>query len=117
MRTMKHERLCTICKGGQVEDEQHFLLKCAIYDSLKAKYKFEHYNEAPAFFTEEDVSTLGKYLIEAFEIREKIIKVNNGIEGEGEGEGVTQATPTGLDKCSLFSVLLNFALMFSLSFI
>ena len=89
MRTMKHERLCTLCKSGQVEDEEHFLLKCAIYDTLKTKYKFEDYNEAPAFFTEENISTLGKYLIEAFEIREKIIKVNNRTEGEGEGEGGT----------------------------
>ena len=81
---MAHERLCTLCKNGQVEDEEHFLLKCDIYTPLRTKHKLENLNEGLSFFTEENLSTLGKYLIEAFETRENIIKKNSGREGEGE---------------------------------
>ena len=82
--SLPQERICTLCNNGQVEDEEHFLLKCVIYNSLRTKYKFEHLNDALAFFTEENLKTLGKYLIKAFEAREKIIKRNRGIEREAE---------------------------------
>ena len=74
IRTLRSERICTLCKNGQVEDEEHFLIKCGIYNSLRTKYKFEQFTEALVFFSEENLSTLGKYLIEAFITREKIIK-------------------------------------------
>ena len=86
-RSLAHERLCTLCKTGQVEDEEHFLLKCDIYNPLRTKHKFENLNEALSFFTEENLCTLGKYLIQAFETREDLIKMNRGIEGGGrEGD-------------------------------
>ena len=28
-------RVCEICGNGDVEDEMHFLLKCAVYDDLR----------------------------------------------------------------------------------
>ena len=34
--TPRHERLCTMCHNGQVEDEEHFLFSCNIYNSLKS---------------------------------------------------------------------------------
>ena len=91
-RTLANERICTLCKNGQVEDEEHFLLKCDAYKSLRTKHKFEHFTEVLAFFNEENLSTFehftevlaffneenlstfAKYLIEAFKTREKIIK-------------------------------------------
>ena len=82
-RTQAHERVCTICKNGYVEDEEHFLLKCGAYNSVRKKYKFENFNEALEFFNEENLSTLGKYLIEAFEIRETMMKTSRGVDGEG----------------------------------
>ena len=72
--TPRNERICTFCKNGQVEDEEHFLLKCDVYNSLRREHNFENFIEAHEFFREENLSTLGKYLIEAFEAREKIIK-------------------------------------------
>ena len=84
-RTQTHERVCTLCKNGQVENEEHFLLKCNIYASVRRKYKFECYKEVLDFFKEENRNTFGKYLIEAFEMREKIIKTSRGLEGEEEG--------------------------------
>ena len=31
----QHERHCTLCNNGQVEDEIHFTLKCPMYDDLR----------------------------------------------------------------------------------
>ena len=82
-RTQAHERVCTICKNGHVEDEEHFLLKCGAYKSIRKMYKFENFKEASEFFNEENLSTLGKYIIEAFDMREKIMKSSGGVDGEG----------------------------------
>ena len=81
----KNERICTICKNGQVEDEEHFLLNCQVYNSLKTKYKIETISDIKSFFSEENQNTLGKYLKEAFETREEIKKRNTDTEREGEG--------------------------------
>ena len=78
-RTLIQERICTLCNNGEVEDEEHFLLKCGIYKSLRTKHKCEHLNDALVFFTEENLKTLGNYLIEAFKVREKAIIRNRGI--------------------------------------
>ena len=63
-------QICTLCKNGQVEDEEHFLLEYNVYKL--PEHKFENFTEALEFFREENLSTLGKYLIEAFKAREKI---------------------------------------------
>ena len=31
----KHERICTACNSGEVEDEEHFLLNCSLYKPLR----------------------------------------------------------------------------------
>ena len=31
----KHERICTACNTGEVEDGEHFLLKCSLYKPLR----------------------------------------------------------------------------------
>ena len=72
-RNQPHDRLCTLCKNEEVEDEEHFLLKCDVYNSLRSKYNFEDLKEPLEFFKEENLNTLGKYLIEAFELREKML--------------------------------------------
>ena len=81
--TERTNRVCNICKNGQIEDEEHFLLKCNIYHSLKLKYNVEHLNVPLGFFNEIDYNTLGKYLVEAFSQREYII----GTVGMGRGGG------------------------------
>jgi hypothetical protein len=33
----KNERHCPICKTGQVEDENHFILKCKRFEQIRLK--------------------------------------------------------------------------------
>ena len=35
-----HQRLCKLCTQKAVEDEEHFLCKCGIYDELRRKHGF-----------------------------------------------------------------------------
>ena len=84
-RVQTHERICTLCQRGEVEDEEHFLFKCDLYHSLRRKFKVEHLTDATSFFNAENLNSLGKYLIEAFEMRERAIKVSGRVGGETEG--------------------------------
>lgn len=36
--TPRHDRVCKLCSQGEVEDEEHFLLKCTAFASLRQKY-------------------------------------------------------------------------------
>ena len=35
MNISKHERICTACNTGDVEDEEHFLLDCSLFKLLR----------------------------------------------------------------------------------
>ena len=35
IKTPKRERLCTVCNSGEIEDEEHFLLNCNAYTSIR----------------------------------------------------------------------------------
>ena len=37
----KHERICAACNSGEVEDGEHFLLKCSLYNAVKASSVFK----------------------------------------------------------------------------
>ena len=37
----KHERICAACNSGEVEDEEHFLLNCSLYNAVKASSVFK----------------------------------------------------------------------------
>ena len=78
----RNERMCKLCTSEQIEDEEHFLLDCSLYSPLRLKYNFEHINEVTDFFTGDTLNTLGKYLKEAFEVRDTIIKIKRGVGGE-----------------------------------
>ena len=74
--TPSHERICALCHD-EIEDEEHFLLKCNIYNSLRLKYRFEHLDDAQCFFTDKNTNALGQFLNEAFKIREDTLKSFN----------------------------------------
>ena len=65
----RHERLCKVCTDGVIEDEEHFLLRCKLYDSLREKYHMHHDN-IHDFLKTGCQENLAEYLINAFKLRE-----------------------------------------------
>ena len=67
-------RLCTICDKSDIEDENHFVLVCPVYDSIRKKYIRPLYSKRPNVFkfitlmqTNQlnILRNLGKYLCES----------------------------------------------------
>ena len=71
---MREERICTLCKTNQVEDENHFLLKCDLYGPLRKKHKFDNCNDASGLFSEDNISALAEFVREAFKLREEVLE-------------------------------------------
>ena len=44
LKIERHERLCKVCTDGVIEDEEHFLLRCKLYDPLRKEYHMYHDN-------------------------------------------------------------------------
>ena len=68
------ERICKLCDKGEVESEQHFLLKCNKYDTLKNKYMIYEYTSVHELLSNMEQETFGKYLVEAMTIREDTLR-------------------------------------------
>ena len=64
----KEERWCRVCDSGEIETEEHFLIKCKFYDNLKLRYQFIQYENMDILLNT-DPQKLGRYLIDAFEER------------------------------------------------
>ena len=77
-KTDPQERFCKICQDGSIEDENHFLIECEAYKPLKDLFKMQAL-DLQDFLNAEDQLTLGKYLLSALELRERLIY---GREGE-----------------------------------
>ena len=69
----KPNRTCRLCKTGMIEDEEHFLFVCSTFDFLRLKYKYENYT-LQEFFNNTNYEKVGKFLTEAFTIRDNTIK-------------------------------------------
>ena len=68
------ERICKLCDKGEIESEQHFLLKCDKYDTLKNKYEIHEYTSVLELLNNVEQDTFGKYLIEAVALREDTLR-------------------------------------------
>ena len=64
------ERICRQCNEGAIETEEHFLLECRKYDSLREKHDLKTLNCIKQFMHETPKDALGEYLIDAFSARE-----------------------------------------------
>ena len=78
LRIDKHQRLCTNCNMGMIENEYHFLLICPKFTVLRKQYfksyycKWPNINKFISLMSSTSVKTLnniGKYLHKAFESR------------------------------------------------
>ena len=63
----REERLCPLCLSGEIETEEHFLIKCNYFVNLRAQYIQNCTLEG--LFRNSKLENLGRYLITAFEKR------------------------------------------------
>ena len=84
VNTKVHDRLCLICKNSEIEDERHFVLHCAKYESIRNKWlgniidKIDKYAELDDISKFKEIMSKGfiklsSFIIEALEIRKNII--------------------------------------------
>ena len=77
-KTPREDRLCIVCNEHQIEDEEHFLLKCTAYSHLRNHYNMDFANVSD-MLNMDDQYTLAKFLISTLELRQRLIW---GREGE-----------------------------------
>ena len=70
-KTPRQERLCKLCYDQVVEDEDHFLLRCTTYSHLRDHYQINQDN-VPDVLNMEDQYRLAKFLLSAYELRERL---------------------------------------------
>ena len=74
---IREERLCKLCHANAIEDENHFLLKCQVYQPLREYYTIQS-NCLIQLLKMDDQKHLGKYLLSAFELRTRLIQGREG---------------------------------------
>ena len=69
------ERICHLCENMNIEDENHFLLKCPMYTHIRSQFHNLCYNtDLPSLLTCQYYSELGTLLSKLFEHRNTILK-------------------------------------------
>ena len=71
-KTPREERICIFCNDHVVEDENHFLLKCTAYFHLRDYYNM-NFENVPDMLDMDDQYHLAKFLLSAFELRQRFI--------------------------------------------
>ena len=67
----REERICTLCSDRAVEDEEHFLLHCPTYAILRESHHM-NFENVPDMMNMDDQHALSKYLLSAFEFRQRL---------------------------------------------
>ena len=68
----REERICKLCDKGEIETEDHLLLTCSRYNTLRTKYYLNGHTDSNVLFLNTPPEVIGKFLTEAFEIRKNI---------------------------------------------
>ena len=68
------ERLCRFCNLGEIETEDHLLIRCTFYKALRTKYNITSYSDSKILFTTTPPNVIGQFLAEAFETRKEKIE-------------------------------------------
>ena len=76
--TPREERICKNCQNGTIENEEHFLINCSTYQPLRDHFRV-NFDNIYDFLQTDDQEQLAKFLLSAFEVRQRLI---NGREGE-----------------------------------
>ena len=71
-KTPREQRVCLLCTEEAIEDEEHFLMKCPTYSHLR-EYHQMNTDNVPDLLNSDDQYKLAKFLISAFELRERLL--------------------------------------------
>ena len=70
--TPREDRTCKNCQNGTIENEEHFLINCLTYQPLRDYFRV-NYNNLYDLLQTNDQEQLAKFLLSAFEVRERLI--------------------------------------------
>ena len=65
----REQRLCRLCNLDEIETEEHFLLRCTLYNHLRTKYNMNVNLDSNGLITNTQPYDLGQYISEAFNTR------------------------------------------------
>ena len=65
----REQRICRLCDLNEIETEDHFLLRCSLYNYLRIKYNFDTNLNSNDVITTTQPCVLGRYIFEAFNLR------------------------------------------------
>ena len=68
----REERLCELCDTMEIEDEDHFLLRCTSYSYIRDHYQMSQ-QTVPEMLNMEDQNHLAQFLSSAFELRQNLL--------------------------------------------
>ena len=68
------ERLCKLCDLDEIETEEHVLLKCTFYDTLRNRYDMNTNTDTDILFNNTPNNTMGRFLTDVFTIRKEILE-------------------------------------------
>ena len=73
-KTTWMERICHLCENMNIEDENHFLLKCRVYNHIRSQFHNLCCNtDIPSLLRCQNYSELGRLLSKLFEHRNKFL--------------------------------------------
>ena len=72
--TPREERHCRICDTNNIEDEDHFIMKCSAYDQIRQESGiiFQNYPNAEALFHLEEPLKVAEFLRRAYTLRDQL---------------------------------------------
>ena len=68
----REERLCELCYTMEIEEEDHFLLRCTSYSYIRDHYQMNQ-QTVPEMLNMEDQNHLAQFLSSAFELRQNLL--------------------------------------------
>ena len=81
----RSKRLCPLCPNPEMEDEEHFIFSCKSYSHIRLKYGIMQSMPLQELFRDTYCTKLAKYVIEALDKRDLIIRSGRGWDVGGEG--------------------------------
>ena len=70
----REERLCKLCNLNEIETEEHLLLRCTFYDTLRTKYDMTTNTDSNTLLTNTPANVMGQYLTDAFATRKEALE-------------------------------------------